>query len=98
MEPLFYHSAWLYERHGCGYLMGRELMEEVQPGFQAGGHLLAALDDGSVFRPRGAEASVRGRSWAIHDGILGDQSWGGVKMYRLADRAAGLATFPGGRY
>ena len=24
IEPLFYHSAILYERHGCGYLLGRE--------------------------------------------------------------------------
>ena len=27
IDPLFYHSAILYERRGCGYLMGREMME-----------------------------------------------------------------------
>jgi hypothetical protein len=33
IEPLFYHSAILYERHGCGYLLGREVMEAIHDGF-----------------------------------------------------------------
>ena len=33
IEPLFYHSAILYERRGCGYLMGRDVMEEIHAGF-----------------------------------------------------------------
>ena len=33
IEPLFYHSAVLYERQGCGYLLGREVMEAIHDGF-----------------------------------------------------------------
>jgi hypothetical protein len=45
---------------------------------------------------------VRGRSWAIHDGI-GDGlraggGVGGVKMYKAAGRRAGINTFPGAIY
>lgn len=97
IEPLFYHSAILYERRGCGYLLGREVMDEIHEGFAEGGALRAALDDTSPFRQPGAERTVRGRSWALHDGI-GDGAWTGVKMYKAAGRHAGVDTFPGGRY
>ena len=97
IEPLFYHSAILYERRGCGYLLGRDVMEEIHASFGEGGALRAALDDSSPFRRRGAEWSVRGRSWALHDGVAG-AAWGGVKMYKAAGRHAGMDTFPGGRY
>src|SRR6266852_4230670 len=83
VEPLFYHSAILYERHGCEYLMGRELMDEIHAGFLEGGALHRRLDDSTPFRRRGFEAFVRGRSWAIHDGILAEplvSGWSGVKM------------------
>src|SRR3990172_900925 len=33
VEPLFYHSAVLYERQGCGYLLGREVMDPIHAGF-----------------------------------------------------------------
>jgi hypothetical protein len=101
VEPLFYHSALLYERHGCGYLLGRELMDQIHAGFQPGGRLHAALDGSTAFRQPGFGETVRGRSWAIHDGILGaldGAAWGGVKMYRLLGRPAGISTFPSGRY
>jgi hypothetical protein len=101
VEPLFYHSALLYERHGCGYLLGKELMDDIQRGFQPGGALHAALDGSSAFRARALADTARGRSWAIHDGILGalrGAAWGGVKMYRMVDRPAGVETFPTGRY
>jgi hypothetical protein len=97
IEPLFYHSAVLYERRGCGYLFGRDVMDQVHEGFAADGPLHAALDGSTPFRPRGAETSVRGRSWALHDGV-GGGLWGGVKMYKVAGRHAGIDTFPGGRY
>jgi hypothetical protein len=96
VEPLFYHSAVLYERHGCGYLAGRELMEEIHAGF-SGGALQQALDGSTPFRAPGGERTVRGRSWAVHDGLPGLR-WGGVKMYRAAGRHAGLETFPGAAY
>lgn len=101
VEPLFYHSALLYERHGCGYLLGRELMEEIHAEFQPGGRLQSALDGSTPFRQPSFERTIRGRSWAIHDGLLGalgGPSWSGVKMYRLAGRAAEVVTFPGATY
>jgi hypothetical protein len=100
VEPLFYHSALLYERHGCEYLLGRELMDEIHRGFGQGGALSDALDGSSPFRQPGSERTIRGRSWAIHDGVLGaiGLPWGGVKMYRLAGRHAAVSTFPGATY
>ncbi|MEX2224741.1 MAG: hypothetical protein WEG40_23405 [Candidatus Rokuibacteriota bacterium] len=102
IEPLFYHSAILYERRGCGYLMGRDVMEAIDAGFRDGGALLAGLEASSDFRAPDAVRTVRGRSWAIHDGI-GDGLWGGagvggVKMYKASGRLAGVNTFPGAIY
>jgi hypothetical protein len=101
VEPLFYHSAILYERQGCNYLMGRELMDEIHAGFAEGGPLRQRLDGSTPFRRPGFEASVRGRSWAVHDGILTGTrlgGWSGVKMYRVPGRHATVSTFPGGSY
>ncbi len=97
IDPLFYHSAILYERHGCGYLMGRELMESLHGAFAPGGPLTSRLDGSSPFRPPRAGGTVRGRSWALHDGIA-EEPWGGVKMYKAAGRHAGVSTFPGALY
>ena len=97
VEPLFYHSAILYERHGLGYLLGREKMEEIHKEFRPGGRLHRRLDESTPFRMRGAARTIRGRSWAIHDGVLGER-WGGIKMYRPVGRKAEADTFPGGPY
>jgi acetoin utilization protein AcuC len=97
VEPLFYHSAILYERRSCGYFLGRERMEEIHAGFLPGGELHRRLDDSSPFRRRGLDHTARGRSWAIHDGILGE-AWQGVKMFRAPETSAGISTFPGGAY
>ena len=102
IEPLFYHSAILYERRGCGYLMGRDVMEEIHAGFSPGGALRKALDGSSHFRRPEAADTVRGRSWALHDGVI-EGLWGGagvgsVKMYKAAGRPAGIDTFPGAPY
>ncbi len=101
VEPLFYHSALLYERHGCDYLLGRDLMETIDGEFRPGGRLHRALDGSTAFRRPGFDRTIRGRSWAIHDGILGaldGVAWGGVKMYRPAGRHASVSTFPGAEY
>jgi len=101
VEPLFYHSALLYERHGCDYLLGRDLMETIDQEFRSGGRLHTALDGSTPFRQPGFDRTIRGRSWAIHDGVLSTldgAAWGGVKMYRLAGRHAGVSTFPGAEY
>ena len=97
IEPLFYHSAILYERQGCGYLLGREVMEAIHDGFADSGELASALDASSPLRSPEARRTVRGRSWALHDG-LSPGTWGGVKMYRAPGRHAGVNTFPGGLY
>ena len=97
IEPLFYHSAVLYERQGCGYLLGREVMEAIHDGFAEGGALASALDGSSSFRSPEARRSVRGRSLALHDG-LSPGALGGVKMYRAPGRHVGVNTFPGGLY
>jgi hypothetical protein len=101
VEPLFYHSALLYERHGCDYLLGRDLMERIDVEFHSGGRLHRALDGSTAFRQPGFDRTIRGRSWAIHDGVLGaldGVAWGGVKMYRLAGRPASVSTFPAAAY
>jgi len=96
VEPLFYHSAILYERRGCGYVFGRERMEAIDEGFRPGGDLHRCLDGSSPFRARGQEHTARGRSWAIHDGLL-EGPWEGVKMFRAPGAPAGISTF-GGAY
>ena len=101
VEPLFYHSALLYERHGCDYLLGRELMETVNTEFAPGGRLHRALDGSTAFRQPEFDRTIRGRSWAIHDGALGALDgtiWGGVKMYRQVGRLARVSTFPDAAY
>ena len=101
VEPLFYHSALLYERHGCDYLLGRELMETVDREFAPGGRLHLALDGSTAFREAGFDRTIRGRSWAIHDGVLAaldGAAWGGVKMYRRVGHPAKVSTFPAAVY
>jgi hypothetical protein len=43
---------------------------------------------------------VRGRAWAIHDGILDvlDARWDGLRMIKQVGRHAGAETFPGAEY
>ncbi|MFN2225120.1 MAG: hypothetical protein ACK2UY_02415 [Anaerolineae bacterium] len=97
MEPLAYHSAILFERLGCNYVQGRRRMEWIDQGFQPGGPLHAALDGSTPFRQPDAWRTVRGRSWAIHDGILGEP-WHGIRMYKQVGKYAGVDTFGGEGY
>ena len=97
LEPLAYHNAILLERLGCNYVQGLRRMQWIHLGFQPGGLLHEALDGSTPFRQPDAWRTVRGRSWAIHDGILGEL-WHGVKMYKQVGKHAGVDTFPGGAY
>lgn len=97
MEPLAYHNAILFERLGCNYVQGLRKMQWIHMAFQPGGLLHEALDDSTPFRHPEAWQTIRGRSWAIHDGILGEP-WHGIKTYKRVDRHAGVDTFPGGSY
>lgn len=96
-EALFYHNAIQYERYGFGYLEGRRQMEEIDESFRPDGRLWRRLDDSTVFRPRGAARTVRGRSWAIQDGILGEP-WISPKLYKPVGKRVGVNTFHGEAY
>ena len=87
----------LYERHGCGYLLGREVMDSLHAEFSEGGGLATGLDGSTPFRVPEAGRTVRGRSWALHDGISRG-AWSGVKMYKAVGLRADINTFPGGIY
>ena len=97
LEPLNYNSAILYERSGFQYLSGSEMMRKIDREFRPGGALFARLDGSTPFRMPGQEKTVRGRSWAIHDGIL-DTPWEGPKMCKKIGVHAGTSTFTGEGY
>ncbi|MBN1141427.1 MAG: hypothetical protein JXB25_06495 [Deltaproteobacteria bacterium] len=92
-EALCYANAIQYERHGFDYVTGKALMRWIDREFQPGGLLFRRLDGSSPFRAPGMEKTVRGRSWAIHDGIM-DQPWDEVRMYKRPGVEAGIDTFP----
>jgi hypothetical protein len=93
IQPLAYHNAILFERLGFAYMLGLGRMEWIHKEFGAGGLLHQRLDGSTPFRRPGAERSVRGRSWAIHDGIL-NEPYSDVKMYKRVGIHAGVVTFP----
>ncbi len=90
VEPLYYHNAVIFERYGFAYQQGRKLMERVHNGFSEGGEFTGRLD-GSPFRRKEAEDSIRLRSWAIHDGIMGEP-FTHVTMYKRVGKEAGVKT------
>jgi len=92
-EPLTYDNAIRYEKYGFDYLTGRRLMLEIDEGFKPGGILHRRLDGSSPFRMPGMERTVRGRSWAIHDGIM-DEPWDEVRIYKMVGQCFEIDTFP----
>lgn len=94
VEPLYYHNAVIFERYGFSYQMGRRRMEAIHAGFQEGCELKQMLDGSNPFRSPEAAASIRLRSWAIHDGILGEP-FTNVTMYKRVGKSAGINTTPG---
>ncbi len=96
-EALFYHNAIQYEKYGFGYLEGKKLMEEIDREFQKGGKLFNRLDDSNLFRRKGAEKTVRGRSWAIQDGVM-DEPWVSPKLYKPVGKKVEVKTFRGNGY
>lgn len=92
-EPLYYHNAIIFERYGFRYQQGRTLMESIHERFQAGGDLFKKLDGSSPFRqPQFADA-IRGRSWALHDGVM-ENPYTDVTMYKLIENKSDITTFP----
>jgi hypothetical protein len=93
IEPLAYHNAIMFERYGFGYIRGQRDMIQIHDEFQPGGMLHSKLSPEKSFRPPDAWKTVRGRSWAIHDGILG-HPFTGFQMYKLIGRSLEVNTFP----
>jgi len=93
VEPLYYHNAVIFEQYGMTYQTGRRRMESYHANFSKGGVFLSLLDD-SPFRKTEAVNSIRLRSWAIHDGILGEP-YTDVTMYKCIGKPAGINTTPG---
>lgn len=92
-EPLSYDNAIRYEKYGFDYLRGKRLMREIDREFRPGGRYFLKMNGSSPFRMPGMERTVRGRSWAIQDGIL-NEPWDGVEIYRMIGVDAGINTFP----
>lgn len=93
IEPLSYHNAVVFERYGFGYLRGASRMRHIHQMFQPDGYLHQLLDDDKPFRKKMFWRSIRGRSWAIHDGILG-KPFTGFQMYKRVDQSVDICTFP----
>ncbi|MGE5248297.1 MAG: hypothetical protein ACM3L8_08110, partial [Verrucomicrobiota bacterium] len=85
------------ERNGFQYIKGKERMLWIDREFQPGGELHARLDGSTPFRRPENARTVRGRSWAIHDGVLGEP-WESPKMYKTVGVDAGVNTFTGEGY
>jgi len=93
IEPLYYHNAVNFERYGFAYQIGKRLMDSIHTGFQNSGDLYSQLDDSNPFRMLDSANSIRKRSWAIHDGILGEP-FTNVTMYKRVGKQAGINTAP----
>jgi hypothetical protein len=90
-EPLYYHNAVIFERHGFAYQQGRRRMVSYDQGFEPDGSLTSLLDGSTPFLQPEAWRSIRLRSWAIHDGILGEQ-FSNITMYKRVGIHAGVST------
>ena len=100
LEPLTYVSAWIFEKNGFAYVRGHKLMDDIHREFQPGGKLHAALDGSTPFRQPDAWKTVRGRAWAIQDGVLDviGERWRDLRMIKVVGKHAGVETFPGAIY
>lgn len=92
-EPLFYHNAIIFERYGYSYQSGRRKMEEIHQRFTDDEEILSRLGT-SPFRQTAAKTSIFYRSWAIHDGILGER-FTDVTMYKMTGNRSSVQTAPG---
>lgn len=97
IEPLFYHNAIIFERYGFVYSRGLQTMKHIHQEFQPGGTLHSKLKGDTPFRSLDAWQTITGRSWAIHDGILG-HPFTGIQMYKRIHHDANIETFPGAQW
>lgn len=101
LEALFYHNAITYERYGFCYFKGYRQMKRIHELFQPREQVYDKLDHSTPFREPEFAQTIRGRSWAIHDGILSeiddevlDEGWVSPVMYRIVGRPRSMITFP----
>lgn len=92
-EPLYYHNAIIFERYGFRYQQGRRKMESIHEGFLPGGEFERKLDGSTPFRKPQFAQSIRGRSWSLHDGVMG-APYSDVTMYKIIGEEADISTFP----
>lgn len=97
IEPLAYHNAIVFERYGFSYVRGHKAMVDIHREFQPGGELHKRLVVTNPFRKPDAWTTVRKRSWAIHDGILG-HPFTGFQMYKRVGKHANVNTFPDAKW
>lgn len=93
IEPMAYHNAIVFERYGFNYIRGHQEMRRIHEEFQPGGELHYRLTPDNPFRLPHVWNRIRGRSWAIHDGVLG-HPFTGFQMYKRVGIHAGINTFP----
>jgi len=105
LEALFYHNAVQYERLGFTYFEGFHRMKRIHEAFQPGGVLHRRLDHSTPFRRPDFHDKIRGRSWAIHDGILDGvddeilaDGWVSPRMYRMTGQIHSECTFPNAKF
>ncbi len=91
VEPLYYHNAIIFERYGFSYQIGKKRMERIQAEFTGDTATTRLLDSSTPFRDPRAKESIRLRSWAIHDGILGEP-FTDVTMYKRIGKNAKINT------
>lgn len=92
--PLEYHNAIKYEQYGFTYASGLPEMEWIHAQFAPGGVLAARMDASRPFRMPEMCGTIRGRSWAIHDGVM-ERRWMAPRMFKIPGEKSGLTTFPG---
>ncbi len=97
IEPLAYSNAIVFERYGFSYLRGYKEMVRIDREFRPGGELYNKLTPDNPFRHPDTWKTIRGRAWAIHDGILG-HPFTGFQMYKHVGTHAGVNTFPDARW
>ncbi len=100
LEPLNYATAWIFEKRGFAYVRGHKLMDDIHREFQEDGRLRGALNGSTPFRKAEQWRTVRGRAWAIQDGVLEEigQTWDGLRMVKQVGQEAGVNTFPDADY
>jgi hypothetical protein len=97
VEPLYYHNAIIFERYGFRYQSGYRRMVSIDHEFRSDGSLHEQLDGSTPFRQPGFDRSIRGRSWAIHDGIMG-VPYSAVTMYKRIGTTYDVDTFVDGSW